>query len=72
MRTLTEMCALKVCDGMRVVACVAEHYPLCCEVVVSSYGPKPGKLSAHSPDVVFHTPLPVSDGIRHRLDALQV
>lgn len=72
MRTLPEMCALKVCDGMRVLACVAEHYPLRSEVVMGSYGAKPGKLSAHSPDIVFHTPLPIFDGILHRIDALQV
>jgi hypothetical protein len=34
-RTLPEMCALEICDGMRSLAGCFEDYPLRCEVVVS-------------------------------------
>jgi hypothetical protein len=41
MRTLPKMCALEVCNGMRALASITEHYPLRREIVVSPYGSKP-------------------------------
>ena len=38
-RTLPEMCTLKVCDGMRSLAGCFENYPLRRKVVVSPDGP---------------------------------
>lgn len=66
------MCALKVRDSMRTLACIIEGYPLRCEAVMGSYRPKPLCCQSTRREAFLTLFLPVLYGFNNCNNALQV